>query len=70
MYIHHHNAVLKFSHVCQNWGKAQADTAMSSLEKGASPGAEDKAQQLKAMAALPDVQNSIPSTHMVTHNHL
>jgi hypothetical protein len=28
------------------------------------------AQQLKALAALPEVLNSIPSNHVVAHNHL
>ena len=27
-------------------------------------------QQLRALAALPEVLNSIPSNHMVAHNHL
>ena len=32
--------------------------------------AEDVAQQLKAPTALPEVLSSIPSNHMVAHNHL
>ena len=28
------------------------------------------AQQLRALAALPEVLNSIPRNHMVAHNHL
>jgi hypothetical protein len=28
------------------------------------------AQRLRALTALPEVQSSIPSTHMVAHNHL
>jgi hypothetical protein len=28
------------------------------------------AQQLRALTALPDVLSSIPSNHMVAHNHL
>jgi hypothetical protein len=28
------------------------------------------AQRLKALAALPEVLSSIPSNHMVSHNHL
>ena len=27
-------------------------------------------QRLRALAALPEVQSSIPSNHMVVHNHL
>jgi hypothetical protein len=33
-------------------------------------GAGEMAQQLKALTALPEVLSSIPSTHMVAHNHL
>jgi hypothetical protein len=33
-------------------------------------GAGEMAQQLRALAALPEVLNSIPSNHMVAHNHL
>jgi hypothetical protein len=32
--------------------------------------AGDMAQQLKALTVLPEVQSSIPSNHMVAHNHL
>jgi hypothetical protein len=28
------------------------------------------AQQLRALAALPEVLSSIPSSHMVAHNHV
>jgi hypothetical protein len=33
-------------------------------------GAGEMAQQLGALAALPEVLSSISSNHMVTHNHL
>jgi hypothetical protein len=33
-------------------------------------GAREMAQQLRALAALPEVLSSIPSNHMVAHNHL
>jgi hypothetical protein len=33
-------------------------------------GAGEMAQQLRALAVLPEVLGSIPSNHMVTHNHL
>jgi hypothetical protein len=33
-------------------------------------GAGEMAQQLRALTALPKVLNSIPSNHMLTHNHL
>ena len=33
-------------------------------------GAEGMAQQLKAVAALLEVLGSIPSTHIMAHNHL
>jgi hypothetical protein len=32
--------------------------------------AGEMAQQLRALAALPEDQSSIPSNHMVAHNHL
>jgi hypothetical protein len=30
----------------------------------------EMAQQLRALTALPEVLSSIPSNHMVAHNHL
>jgi hypothetical protein len=33
-------------------------------------GAREMAQWLRALAALPEVQSSIPSNQMVVHNHL
>jgi hypothetical protein len=33
-------------------------------------GAGEMAQQLRALAVLPEVLSSIPSNHMVAHNHL
>jgi hypothetical protein len=33
-------------------------------------GAEEMAQQLRALKALPEVLSSIPSAHMVAYNHL
>ena len=33
-------------------------------------GAEEMAQQLRALTALPEVQSSNPSNHMMVHNHL
>jgi len=33
-------------------------------------GARDMAQRLRALTALPEVLSSIPSDHMVAHNHL
>jgi hypothetical protein len=32
--------------------------------------AGETAQRLKALTALPEVLSSIPSNHMVAHNHL
>ena len=32
--------------------------------------AGEMAQRLRALTALPEVLSSIPSNHMVTHNHL
>jgi hypothetical protein len=33
-------------------------------------GAREMAQQLRGLTALPEVLSSIPSNHMVAHNHL
>jgi hypothetical protein len=33
-------------------------------------GAGEMAQWLRALTSLPEVLSSIPSTHMVPHNHL
>ena len=33
-------------------------------------GAGEMAQQLRALTTLPEVLSSIPSNHMVAHNHL
>jgi len=33
-------------------------------------GAGERAQQLRALTALPEVLSSVPSNHMVAHNHL
>jgi len=38
--------------------------------KLATPGAGGMAQRLRAPTALPEVLSSIPSNHMVAHNHL
>jgi hypothetical protein len=32
--------------------------------------AREMAQQLRALAALPEILSSMPSNHMVAHNHL
>ena len=42
---------------------------LSNLEKAAL-GAGEMAQRLRALPALPKVLSSIPSNHMVAHNHL
>jgi hypothetical protein len=34
------------------------------------PSIQEMAQRLRALAALPEVLSSIPSNHMVAHNHL
>jgi len=38
--------------------------------KNSRHGAGEMAQWLGALTALPEVQSSIPSNHMVAHNHL
>jgi hypothetical protein len=39
-------------------------------DEGAESGAGEMAQLLRALTALPEVLSSIPSNHMVAHNHL
>ncbi|CAO2597105.1 hypothetical protein LEMLEM_LOCUS8868 [Lemmus lemmus] len=38
--------------------------------KNSTTGAGEMAQRLRALPALPKVLSSIPSNHMVAHNHL
>jgi hypothetical protein len=38
--------------------------------KNPNPGAGEMAQRLRALFALPEILSSIPSNHMVDHNHL
>jgi len=40
------------------------------LKKGNEESAGEMAQQLREFIALPEVLSSIPSNHMVVHNHL
>jgi hypothetical protein len=44
--------------------------AIMPLFQEAIMGAGEVTQQLRALTALPEVLSSIPSKHMVTHNHL
>ena len=48
--------------------KGRADTSTEGTEHR--QGAGEMAQQLGALTALPEVLSSIPSNHMVAHNHL
>jgi len=43
---------------------------INSFKKDYGGGAEETAQWLRALSTLPEVLSSIPSNHMVTHNHL
>jgi hypothetical protein len=40
------------------------------LKKGKADGSGEMAQQLRTLTALSEVLSSIPSNHMVAHNHL
>jgi len=42
----------------------------SAIAKNTFKGAGEMAQRLRALTALPEVLSSIPSNHMVAHNHL
>jgi hypothetical protein len=52
--------------------KAKSWTKISQANghKKQSDGAEEMSQQLRALAALPEVLSSIPGNHMVAYNHL
>jgi len=43
---------------------------LSGTGRNLSTGARKMAQWLRALTALPEVLSSIPSNHMVAHNHL
>ena len=43
---------------------------LKAVIKKIGPGAGEMAQQSRTMTALPGVLSSIPSSHMVAHNHL
>jgi hypothetical protein len=47
-------------------GKRKRRMKIRKIEEGAG----EMAQQLRALIALPEVLCSIPSNHMVAHNHL
>jgi hypothetical protein len=50
---------------CSHQSKGRAKCLLRDNE-----GLGEMAQQLRALAALPEVLSSIPSNYMVTHNHL
>jgi hypothetical protein len=50
--------------------KLENDLAFSFLFKVSQLGAGEMAQWFRALTALPEVLSSIPSNHMVAHNHL
>jgi hypothetical protein len=54
-----------FSFICGSYTKS----SNVNMQHGVT-GAEEMAQQLRALGALPEVLSSIPSNHMVAHNHL
>ena len=61
--------------VCGSWESpgrhAQDQCSVPSMEKKEVPcGAGEMALRLRALVALPEVLSSIPSNHMVAHNHL
>jgi hypothetical protein len=46
------------------------DLDTENIPKDTKGGAGETAQWLRALTALPEVLSSIPSNHMVSHNHL
>jgi hypothetical protein len=53
-----------------NINRNQLISHISKVVKEQNTGAGEMAQQLRALTALPEVLSSIPSNHMVAHNHL
>jgi hypothetical protein len=45
--------------------QTKAEKSVNSVSQGAG----EMAQRLRALTALPEVLSSIPSNHMVAHNH-
>jgi hypothetical protein len=52
------------------WFEASHDFIARPHLKKTKGGAGEMAQRLRALTALPEVLSSIPSNHMVAHNHL
>jgi hypothetical protein len=67
-YIHIYNT---YAHIYTHIYKviSTSEDTYNRIEK-AELWAGEMAQQLRALTALPEVQSSIPSNHMVAHNHL
>jgi hypothetical protein len=59
---------LEIKKMFQNLWEGKVNTAAYIRKKKARAG--EIAQQLRALTALPEVLSSIPSNHMVAHNHL
>jgi hypothetical protein len=47
------------------WGNAHTHSLKNKI-----PGTGEMAQWVRALTVLPEVLSSIPSNHMVAHNHL
>jgi hypothetical protein len=61
------------THKCKNIFKFpnnKNNQAKPKIMRKLSPGAGEMTQWLKALTALLEVLSSIPSNHMVAHNHL
>ena len=52
-----------------NWLHGIIARWSETLAQELAPGAGEMAQRLRALTALPEVLSSIPSNHMVAHNH-
>ena len=50
--------------------KQLRDKEFKEAYKTSATGAGEMAQWLRALTALPEVLSSVPSNHMVAHNHL
>lgn len=68
--LHEFETSLVYKVFQDSQGYTQRETLSRKTNKKQSGGAGEMAQWLRAMTALPEVLSSIPSNHMVVHNHL
>jgi len=60
----------EFQDIQEKGNNLDKKPSKSSLKSYGKESAGERAQQLRALTALPKALSSIPSNHMVAHNHL